>query len=160
MQAPDPVLEMEAVMARLMPPSFSQDCQHELEALIDDLAGPEAAAEISPVNWTLRAVIGGGIAAAVGALCAVLPFHETLPNGPALVSVPEVPTFGLVLISESDRVESMIDEGWSEDAYGSAMHAIRLNVIEENQIRDEESGMLVKISEPREEVFLMPISSF
>jgi len=78
----------------------------------------------------------------------------------AVVSVPESLTSGLVLVSESDRVESMTDEGWSEDVYGSAMHAVRLNVIEENQLRDEESGMLVKISEPREEVLLMPISSF
>jgi hypothetical protein len=150
---------MEAVMARLMPPAISENCQHELEALIDDLAGPEPAAEISRVNWTLRAVMGGGIAAAVGALCAIFPF-QSFPDSPVAVSVSESPGSGLVLISESDRVESMTDEGWSEDVYGSAMHAVRLNVIEENQMRDEESGMLVKISEPREEMLLMPISSF
>lgn len=160
MKAPDPVLEMEAVMARLMPPAISQDCQYELEALIDDLAGPEPAMVISPVNWTLRAVLGGGIAAAIGALCAIFPFDEASPVARAVASVPADIDSGLVLVSESDRVESMTDEGWSEDVYGSAMHAVRLNLVEENEIRDEESGMLVKISEPREEMLLMPISSF
>jgi len=160
MQAPDPILEMEAVMARLMPPALSQDCQYELEAMIDDLAGPENVARISPVNWTVRSIIGGGIAAALGALCAVFPINESVPAGQSIASVPEDFSSGLVLVSESDRVESMTDEGWSEDLYGSAMHAVRLNVVEESQMRDEESGMLVKISQPREEVLLMPISSF
>ena len=160
MQAPDPVLEMEAVMARLMPPALSQDCQYDLEAMIDDFSGSENVVEIPPVNWTMRAIIGGGIAAALGALCAVFPINESVPSLQSNASLLEANPSGLVLVSESDRVESMIDEGWREDLYGSAMHAVRLNVVEENRMRDEESGMIVKISEPREEVLLMPISSF
>lgn len=160
MQAPDPVLDMEAVLARLMPPAFSQDCQHDLDAMIEELAGPENIVKISPVNWTVRSIIGGGIAAALGALCAVFPIHESDPSVRSMTSLPEDASSGLVLVSESDRVESMTDEGWREDQYGSAMHAVRLNVIEENQMRDEESGMVVRISQPREEVLLMPISSF
>ena len=159
MQAPDPV---ETILARLMPSALSQDCQYELEAMIDDLAGPEVAnvVEISPVSRTARWIMGGGIAAALGALCAVFPINESASVHQAMENVPKPPSNGLVLVSESDRVESMTDEGWREDANGSAIHAVRLNVVEENQMRDEETGMLVKISEPREEVLLMPISSF
>ena len=159
MQAPDPV---ETILARLMPQALSQDGQYELEAMIDDLAGPEAenVVELSPVNWTARWILGGGIAAAIGALCAVFPLHET--NNPSELATrhSEGSPSGLVLLSASDRIESMIDEGWKEDANGAAIHAIRLNVVGENQLRDEETGMLVRISEPREEMLLMPISSF
>ena len=151
---------VEDILARLMPPGLTAEGQRGIESMIDDLAGPENIVERSPVNWTVRAIIGGGIAAAFGALCAVFPVSESVPSVRPLTSLPEDGSSGLVLVSESDRVESMTDEGWSEDLYGSAMHAVRLNVIEENQMRDEESGMIVRISEPREEVLLMPISSF
>ncbi|MES2661600.1 MAG: hypothetical protein V4689_23480 [Verrucomicrobiota bacterium] len=159
MQAPDPV---ETILARLMPQALSQDCQYELEAMIDDLAGPDAdnVVEISPVNWTARWIIGGGIAAAFGALCAVFSINEKSSEHQAAVTPAKESSAGLVLVSESDRVESMTDEGWKEDAYGSAIHAVRLNVVGEDQMRDEETGMVVRISEPREEVLLMPISSF
>ncbi|MEO5914260.1 MAG: hypothetical protein ABIS50_08510 [Luteolibacter sp.] len=159
MQAPDPV---EAILARLMPPALSQDCQYELEAMIDDLTGPEPAnvVEISQVNWTARWLIGGGIAAAFGALCAVFPIHENTSASQTAVALPKESPSGLVLVSQSDRVESMTDEGWKEDADGLALHAVRLNVVGENKMRDRETGMVVQISEPREEVLLMPISSF
>ena len=159
MQAPDPV---ETILARLMPPALSQDCQYELEAMIDDLAGPEAAniTEISPVNWTVRWIMGGGIAAAFGALCAVFPIHGLDSGHQGVAGLSKESSSGLVLVSESDRIESMIDEGWREDASGAAIHAVRLSVVEENQLRDEETGMLVRISEPREEVLLMPVNSF
>ncbi len=158
MQAPDPI---EVVMARLMPPAMSQESQMNLEALIDDLAGPEVSRGVSAARWTGRWLLGGGIAAALGALLAVYPTRKHIET-PVARSVMATEGFssGLVLLSESDRVESMTDEGWREDASGSALHAVRLNVMKENQLRDEESGMLVQISEPREEILLLPINSF
>lgn len=159
MQAPDPV---ETILARLMPSALSQDCQDELDAMIDDLAGPRTAdlVEVTPVNWPARWVIGGGIAAAFGALCAVFPIHESVTIPQAGSGLAKESASGLVLVSESDRIESMVDEGWREDPSGAAIHAVRLSVVEENQLRDEETGMLVRISEPREEVLLMPVNSF
>ncbi len=158
MQAPDPI---ETVLARLMPPALSQNCQDGLDSMIDDLAGPDTAPpRVSAIRRTARWVLGGGIAAGIGALVAVFPFsnNQAVPQR-AAVSVVDPPS-GLVLLSASDRVESMIDEGWREDASGAALRAVRLNVVEENQVRDEESGMKVRISEPREEVLLVPIREF
>ena len=159
MQAPDSI---ETIMARLMPPALSQDCQFEIEAMIDDLAGAELAnvTEISSGRWLVRCVIGGGIAAAIGALIAVVPMIQGSPEAQVVVHQPARESSGFVLVSESDRIESMTDEGWQEDPDGSALHALRLNAIEENSVRDEESGMVVQISEPREEILLMPISAF
>ena len=156
MQAPDPV---ETILARLMPPALSQDAQFEIDAMIDDLAGPEAekVVGISSGRWLVRAVIGGGIAAAVGAMIAIFPMNSTSRVSTVL---PMPAASELVLISESARIDSMTDEGWQENPDGSAMRALRLNAVEENNVRDEESGMEVLISEAREEILLMPISAF
>jgi hypothetical protein len=156
MQAPDPI---ETILARLMPPALSQDAQVEIDAMIDDLAGPEAekVVGISSGRWLVRAVIGGGIAAAVGAMIAIFPMNSTSRVSTVL---PMPAASELVLISESARIDSMTDEGWQENPDGSAMRALRLNAVEENNVRDEESGMEVLISEAREEILLMPISAF
>lgn len=157
MQTPDPI---ETVLARLMPPALSQNCQDDLESMIDELAGPAELPRVSAIRHAGRWVLGGGIAAAVGALFAVFQFSDE-PQAARSAGVPAVdPPSGLVLLSASDRVESMKDEGWQEDADGTALRALRLNVVEENQVRDEESGMKVRISEPREEVLLVPIREF
>ena len=156
MQAPDPI---ETILARLMPPALSQDAQVEIDAMIDELAGPEAenVVGISSGRWLVRAVIGGGIAAAVGAMIAIFPMNSTSRVSTVL---PMHAASELVLISESARIDSMTDEGWQENSEGSAMRALRLNAVEENNVRDEESGMEVLISEAREEILLMPISAF
>jgi hypothetical protein len=155
MQAPDPI---ETILARLMPTALSQDSQYEIEAMIDDLAGPEAenVVRISSGRWQVRSLVGGGIAAAVAVGFAIFPMLD----GPAEPQVATISPAGFVLVSESDRIQSMTDEGWQEEPDGSTMHALRFNAIEENNVRDEESGMVVQISEPREEILLMPISAF
>lgn len=155
MQAPDPI---ETILARLMPPALSQDAQLELDAMIDELAGPEAenVVGISSGRWLVRTVIGGGIAAALGAMFAISPMNSA--SRAAVLPMPA--TSGLVLISESDRIESITDEGWQENPDGSAVRALRLNAVEENNVRDEETGMVVRISEAREEILLTPISAF
>lgn len=152
---------IEAALARLMPPALSQNCQLDIEAMLDELAGSESekASEI-PAPKRNRWIIAAGIAAAVAGLLAVFPYTA----GPALPSLASAPALekarGLVLVGESDRIESMTDEGWQEDSYGSAMHALRLSVVEENSLRDLETGIVVQISEPREEILLMPITAF
>lgn len=159
MQAPEPI---ETVLARLMPPALSQDRQLEIEELIDELAGPEPAkiVRFSRASYPLKLVLGGGIAAAIGALCALAPMMRNPAAAPQAQIPPPPPASGLVLLSESDRVESVTEEGWRDDASGTTMRATRLNVVEENNVRDKESGMKVRISEPREEILLTPVDSF
>lgn len=156
MPALDPI---EATLARLMPPALSQNFQHELEEMIDGLAGQEPQAFLAttprPTHW----IIGSGIAATVAGLLAIYPLIQATLDR-QVSAQPEETLSGLVLVSESDRIQSMTDEGWQENSQGHAMHALRLNVVEENSVMDEETGMIVLISQPREELLLMPISSF
>ena len=154
MQAPDPI---ETILARLMPTALSFEGQARLDEMIDDFAEESITAAPNRVNW-IRWVAGGGIAAGIGAVFAIVSLKNDFVDPLNLSSLSE--TAGLVLVSNSARIESMTDEGWQEDFSGIALHAVRLNVVEENSLRDEETGMVVQISQPREEMLFMPISSF
>jgi hypothetical protein len=157
MQAPDPI---ETILSRLMPPALSQDGQFEIDAMIDELAAPEqkVVAQSSSGRWMVRAVAGGGIAASVAGLLALISMSDGFP-GSEMVKV-AAPVHEFTLVSESDRVESMTDEGWQEDLNGSAVHALRLVAVEENHVKDTESGMVMMISETREEILYSPINAF
>lgn len=156
MHTPDSV---ETILARLMPPALSADAQCEIEAMLDELAGP--AANVVPMKPWFRRPLAAGIAAAGIAAAVLLPvaIYQSPVSAPVAVSNAEAPS-GFVLVGESDSIESMTEEGWQEDADGSAMRTLRLSVVEENQLLDEETGIVMMVSEPREELLLMPISTF
>ena len=157
MHKPDPV---ETILARLMPPALSDASQREIESMLDTLAG--APAESLPAKRTgiawFRRIVTGGIAAAGVAAALIFPLaSRPAPSGKSSAANPPA---GMVLVSESDRIVSMTDDGLQEDADGSTMHALRLNVVEENSLLDEETGIVMQVSQPREEILLMPVSSF
>jgi hypothetical protein len=150
---------VETILARLMPSALSETGQHEIEAMIDELAATSQVSAPSGHPWLRRIAVGGIAAAGVAAAC-VFPMVQH-PAAPATATSPTASHApGFVLVGESDRVESMTDEGWLENQDGSTMQATRLSVIEENTLRDVESGIVISISEPREEILLMPVSAF
>ena len=165
MQTPDPVdpltESVEAIFGRLMPPALSADSQGEIENMIDGLAGaePEKIVPISSGGWIARWAAGGGIAAALGLLGALYMGDKTVqePRNGALV---QQMSSGLIVVSETDRVESVTDEGLKANPDGSTVRALRLKAVETNKVLDKESGIVVEIREPREELLLTPISEF
>jgi hypothetical protein len=84
--------------------------------------------------------------------------RRELPQLAEITGIHEIP--GFTVVSESGRVEDMVDVGWSETPDGSAMRTLRLRVVEESRLRDEETGIVMNISQPREEFLLMPVSTF
>lgn len=159
MLKPDPI---EAILARLMPPAMSEAGQQSIETMLAELAAgvqPAAASAPAVKSWRRHWIIGGIAAGVVGALLIPLTRSSTAvswaaraPDGAA--------RSGIVLVGESDRVEAMTDEGWQEDSDGSPMLATRLSVVEENSLLDEQTGIVMQVSQPREEVFLLPVSTF
>ena len=149
---------IETILARLMPPALSEDCQSELDSLFNDSG--ESISEITPelahksLRWKM--VVTGIAATVVGLLS-----HSFFVKSPLShsVAITHQNVHGLVLVGKTDRVESMVDEGW-RDSDGAVMQAVRLNVVAENRLRDEETGIVMEISEPREELLLTPISTF
>lgn len=150
--------QVEAILARLMPAALSEGAQSGIEEMIDELSASAAGPQTSR-PWWKHWGMGGGIAAA-GVAAALLFQGSQRPDQSLVTDSLLEKDPGFVLVGEVNRVESMSDEGWLEDYDGSAMQATRLNVVEENTLRDEETGIVMNISEPREEILLMPISNF
>jgi len=149
----DHTQSVETILARLMPPALSTAAQQDIEAMLDGLAGPSVKI---PAKSSWRWIIGSSIAAALAAVLAVPHVIDSAKQ--EVVTARVLPEF--LLVGQSDRIESMTDEGWHEVADGSAMRAMRMRVVEENSLFDEETGIVMRISEPREELLLMPISAF
>jgi len=154
--------EMEKALLRLMPVAMEEEAQERMEAMLDELAGDSKVVR-SDFRKTSRWLAGMGIAAALG-----LGVYLSIPrqNSP-VESVKSVPVSTqsdlppeLVFLSETDRVEGMSDEGLYIDTGGSAVRKVRIRVIEESQIRDEETGFVVMLTEPREEMYMVPVSNF
>ncbi|MEI7911919.1 MAG: hypothetical protein WCK77_19995 [Verrucomicrobiota bacterium] len=161
MPAPNPI---EAALARLMPPALSESGQRSIEAMLDDLAAaapqPPAARGWHKPLWTRHLSLPLGIAASLAALLALVPRNPSGPQALAMERPAVENGSGLVLVSESDRIEEMSDEGWVADPDGAAMQAVRVRVVEANTLRDEATGIVVQVSDPREEMILTPVTVF
>lgn len=147
----DPI---EAALARLMPVALSEAGERSIHETLDELAGSLPAKRYSTgKGWT----IGLGIAAAV----AIAVFLTTRPSlqAPAVASQEKFDS-PVEWLANSDRVESLQDEGRISGVEGDALQAVSLRVIEENTLRDRETGYTFNISEPRDELVLMPVTSF
>jgi hypothetical protein len=160
MQTPEHPVE--SILARLMPPALSDGAVRDIEAMLDELAGSPPAPEVVEFKprhqpWSLK-WIAGGIAAAGVAAALVFPVKPAAH--PVASDTAGTAPEQFVLVGESERIESTADEGWVENSDGSAMQALRLTVVEENRFVDQETGIEMKISEPREELLLMPVSTF
>ena len=166
MQTPDSI---EAALSRLMPPALSESGQRSIEAMLDELAvtAPSAAAirrrRVRGLWWFIPTGIAAALAAVAG--LALQPGPGPAPVAAAdpvtaATAVAEDPDPGLVLVSESSRVEQLSDEGLLGNPDGEAMRAVRCRVVDANTFRDEETGIVVQVTEPREETILMPVSIF
>ena len=154
--------ELENALLRLMPAAVSSDAQERMDTMLDDLAGDSKIArfDFRKVSWSLGAA---GIAAAVAVTA-----YFSIPNFPAPqiardsipVSEPQEIPHELVFLSEADRVEGVSDDGLFVDSGGSAVRKVRIRVVEESQIRDEETGIIVMLTEPREEMYMVPVNTF
>jgi hypothetical protein len=148
---------IENILARLMPPALSEHGQQDIETMLDELATEAETAAPRPRRpWWM---ISGGIAAALAAGVFVVHFIRGSENSSGAMAAAETPD-ELIVMSESGRVETVTDEGWSESPDGAALRTLRLRVVEENRIFDEQTGIVMNISQPREELLLMPVSAF
>jgi hypothetical protein len=152
MREADPQGEMERALMRLMPVALSDSAQAAMDARINELAGGAVVRHdfSRMVKWL------GGIAAA-----AAVGFFALSPGIRKTAALAETaPDDGMLVLTESDRVENVRDEGLFVDAGGSAVRKMRVRVVGESRIRDRETGIEVTLTEPREEMYLVPVSTF
>lgn len=156
MESPE---EIEKALSRLMPASISEEGKRSLDQLIDGLAAGETVVEMprkSAWPWL------GGIGAAAAAVVIAMNLPAGGPAaGTVAVNLPaEAGDGGIVLIRQSERVENAEPDGWMSETDGVAHRAWRVRVIDEERLRDLETGYEVLVSRPREEVILMPVTAF
>lgn len=151
--------EIEAILARLMPTAMSERAEAEIGETIDQLAmdaGFDIPA-IRPAAARWPWVSGAAAAAVFAAFVFWNPqsVSQQSADTPAGIDTPE-----LVRISHSDTLQSVVQEGWSDDVGGKPHQALRLHMVAQQQILDEETGIVMTVSEPREEVLLVPVHTF
>jgi hypothetical protein len=166
MESPE---DIEKALARLMPSAISEKGQRSMEDLIDSLAaGETVAVELPPAEKSNRLswFAFGGIGAAAAAVVVALSLPRGGSGSPAVfenTSVSKTPSAdskGLVLIGQSEVVEEAVPEDWMAETDGVPHRAWRVRVVDQERLRDVETGYEVLISRPREEVRLMPVTSF
>lgn len=156
MQKPDQYSQIEDALKRLMPVGLTGAAQAEIESQLDELCGGVDLEIPAPVRFS-RWVAALGIAAAL--VLGFVIFPRTAPAGDKTVAAPEEKP-GFVLLNEEDRVEGVSDEGLFVDSGGSAVRKVRVRVVGESSVRDEETGIVVTLAEPREEMYLVPVNNF
>lgn len=142
----DPHLETERVLQRLMPAFLSAEAQVQIEKIFESKTTNKKHLIIMP-KW--QSVAAGFLL--------ILALYRWMGN--KWVDAPDFAQESTVL-SELDRVEKIFDDGLFVDGAGSAVRKVRVRVIEESLIRDVHSGILVTVSEPRQEMYMVPVNSF
>ncbi len=150
--------DIEKALERLMPVALSERASEEMDTLIDDLAGDKPAKNPSSPKWP--AALGIAAAISLGAFI-FLPKSQPAPQQTAAKeSTSESAEPTIAFLAEADRVENVQDEGLYIDTGGSAVRKLRVRVVEETSIRDEESGIVFQLTSPREELYMLPVSTF
>jgi hypothetical protein len=65
-----------------------------------------------------------------------------------------------VVLAQSQLVESAEPEGWTSEADGVTHRAWRVRVVNQERVKDVETGYEVLVSQPQEEVILQPVDTF
>ncbi len=151
--------DIEAILARLMPTAMSERAEAGIGETIDQLA-QDAGLEIPAIRPSAAYApwVAGAAAAAVLAAFVFWNADGVLApdaQSPAISDIPE-----LVRISHTDTLQSVVQEGWSDDVGGKPHQALRLHMVAQHQILDEQTGIVMTVSEPREEVLMVPVLTF
>lgn len=158
MHRPDSI---EEILSRLVPPALSNSCQAGIEAMIGQLADPSPTphSRNRPTRWHWL----GGIAAAMFiTLGLLISIHSQAPanNTPAASTTPGTNLPPLTLIEECGRVDDASSIGTVEESDGTFLQAWRYHVVEKDRVKDRKTGLVVEVSQPRDEFLLMPVSTF
>ena len=147
----------------LVPRGFTDRGVRDLEALIDDLAGvPAASADSAGAGRStimLALTRWGAVAAAITG--AAILVWRNVPELPEPVATFQQVSPAVQLVSTSEGVVSAEREGdWLTDEDGSLLQGWHVQVVNEERFHDVETGETVRVLNPREELVMLPVSTF
>ena len=142
-----------------MPSAISGKGQQALEDLIDGLAGEPSGEKVKNSRRIVWPWFGGMATAA-----AAVGFAFLLPDAPeskqASQALANDSNEGVVLLSQTEKVEAAQPENWMSESDGVAYRAWRVRVVDQDRFQDVETGYEVIVSHPRDEVRLLPVTTF
>lgn len=150
--------DIEKALFRLMPVALSGPASEENDNLIDELAGDTIDRSKKTISWRFFTAVAAAIT--IGWFVALSGPEAGTKHVASTDSQAGKEMSEMVFLTGSDRVEDAEDEGLFVDTGGSAVRKIRFRVVEETQVRDEETGIIVMLTEPREEQYMVPVSTF
>jgi hypothetical protein len=155
METPESIERM--LEKRLVPCAFSTDGSAALESLIDELADETPQPS---VKWG-RYVFGAAAAAVLmfAGIAVSIPSDE-MPSISEVESLFSDPHEVVLLEDVEGVVSAEENDGLVADADGSLHRAWHVQVVSEESFRDEQSGQIVRVVSPRDELVLMPVTSF
>jgi len=160
-----PAEQIEESLKRLAPTALSQRASESIGSMIDSLAASDAdEADEQIESITHRRGWSGPVAWSAIAAAVVLGavFAWSLrPGDPGPVAKPDKVTVpGFEWVGRTDHVGELEDGGFMADESGRMHRLVRYRVIEEEVVRDGRSGAMMKVTGPREELMLVPVSTF
>jgi hypothetical protein len=158
MESPE---DLEKALSRLMPVAISEDGKRSLDELIDRLSAGEEVVEMPkklarPWAWV------GAISAVAAAVVVTLNFQPGVssPQNAVTTTPPTSEKNGIVMIQQTERIETAVAEDFVSETDGVAHRAWRVRVVGEERLQDMETGHEIVVSLPRDEVILMPVTDF
>lgn len=154
METPDSI---ERALARLVPGAIGDEALASMFETIDGLAAEEPGPRIR--KRVIAGVFAGGLAASLAMAAAWWQWNAVPPEVVAGAVADEAPA--VVLIEESARVLSAEeDQDLLAEADGSVHRMWRVEVVNEERFHDEETGSEIRVTQPRDEFVLIPVTAF
>lgn len=149
---------VEEILARLMPVAMSESAEEEIFDNLEELASTLDHESVGGVPKRWPWITGAAAAFGLSALGVLHTSHSSPNRGTLAASPDSLPS--LVNLSRIDTLQSIEGQGWWEDGEGNAHQSLRLNMVAHQEILDQETGIRMTVSEPREETILVPVSTF
>ena len=157
---------IEEKLAQLLPPALSDEGQRRLEDMIDDLSGVDADLEKSnagrsPKGWVWKAVAVLALSTSIVIIGSTLVPEERT----ALLTHDDQATHGktseMVVLTSTKLIGARENDGLIVPNDGTTPHyRYRYHMIDEEQVKDPDSGLVITLRQPRQEVLTIPITQF
>lgn len=141
--------ETEEVLSRLMPSCGREDFYEETCEMLERFERKQAGGK----KRVSRLILAGGAMLMVGFAFIVTDEKPSSDGAESLTTKAEV-------LANTEYFEDVRDLGLFSDAEGRVIRRVDFKVIGERKLRDEETGIVFTVTEPREEAYLLTVNEF
>jgi len=157
---------IEEKLAQLVPPALSDEGQRKLEDLIDDFSGVDTDLEKSnvgrfPKGWMWKAVAVLALSTSLVIIRSTLVPEERTALLTHYDQATHDKTSEMVVLTSTELISGQENDGLIVPQDGTTPHyRYRYHVIDEEQVKDPDSGLVITLRQPRQEVLTIPITQF